>query len=68
MIKIIVVLGGLVFMLHGIGSKSTISKSNRMNRIAIKKNWIEMGVRAFPKGSKPHSYGDSLLMSGFITV
>lgn len=27
-----------------------------------------MGVRAFPSGSKPHSYGDSLLMSGFMIV
>lgn len=67
-IKVMVVLGGLVFILHGIGSKSTISKSNRMNKIAIKKNWMEMGVRAFPSGSKPHSYGDSLLMSGFIIM
>lgn len=68
MIKIIVVFGGLVFILHGIGSKSTISKSNRMNKIAIKKNWIETGVRAFPRGSKPHSYGDSLLISGFMIM
>lgn len=64
----IVVVGELVFMLHGIGSSRTISRSNRMNKIATRKNWIEMGVRASPIGSKPHSYGDSLLMSGLVTM
>lgn len=49
------VFGGLVLMLHGIGSSRTISKSNRIKRIAIRKNWMEIGVRAFPRGSKPHS-------------
>lgn len=29
---------------------------------------MEIGVRASPSGSKPHSYGDSLLMSGFIVA
>lgn len=30
--------GGLVFMLHGIGSSRTISRSKRMKRIATRKN------------------------------
>lgn len=63
-----VVVGELVFMLHGIGSSRTISRSNKINRIATKKNWMEIGVRASPDGSKPHSYGESLLMSGLITM
>lgn len=54
-ISIIVVFGGFVFMLHGVGSNSTISRSNRINRMATRKNWMEIGVRAFPSGSKPHS-------------
>lgn len=60
--------GGLVFILHGIGRRRTISKSKRMNRIATRKNWIEIGDRASPRGSNPHSYGDSLLMSGLIVM
>jgi len=60
----IVVVGELVFMLHGIGSSRTISRSNKINKIATRKNWIEIGDRASPIGSKPHSYGESLLMSG----
>lgn len=32
------VLGGFVFMLHGIGNRRIISKSNRINKIAIRKN------------------------------
>lgn len=47
--------GGLVFMLHGIGSNRTISKSKRMNKMATRKNWIEIGDRASPNGSNPHS-------------
>lgn len=60
--------GELVFMLHGIGSSRTISKSNKINRIATRKNWIEIGDRASPIGSNPHSYGDSLLMSGLVII
>lgn len=56
--------GGLVFMLHGIGIRRIISKSNRINKMATRKNWIEIGVRAFPSGSNPHSYGDILFVSG----
>lgn len=51
----VVVLGGLVFRLHGTGSSRIISKSKRINRMATKKNWIEMGDRALPRGSNPHS-------------
>lgn len=40
---------------HGSGRSSTISKSNRRNVIAIKKNFIENGNRADPIGSNPHS-------------
>lgn len=63
-----VVLVGFVFMLQGIGRRRMISRSNRINRIATKKNWIEIGERALPSGSNPHSYGDSLFMSGFVGV
>lgn len=42
---------------HGRGRRRAISKSNRRNVIAIKKNFIENGRRADPIGSKPHSYG-----------
>lgn len=55
-------------MLHGIGSRRTISKSKRINRIATRKNWIEIGDRASPSGSNPHSYGESLLMSGLMII
>lgn len=68
MVSIIVGVGGLVFRLHGIGSSRIISKSNRINRMAIRKNWMEIGVRAFPKGSNPHSYGESLLISGLVII
>lgn len=37
-INMVVMCGGLVFMLHGVGSNSTISKSNRINRMATRKN------------------------------
>lgn len=57
-----------MFMLHGMGSKRTISKSKRINRMATRKNWIEIGDRASPSGSNPHSYGESLLMSGLVTI
>lgn len=60
--------GGLVFMLQGIGRRRTISRSNRINRMATRKNWIEIGDRASPSGSNPHSYGESLLISGLVTI
>lgn len=67
-VSVIVMLGGLVLVLHGMGRSSTISRSKRMNRMATRKNWREMGVRAFPMGSNPHSYGESLLISGFVGI
>lgn len=42
---------------HGRGRRRAISKSNRRNVIAIRKNFIENGRRADPIGSNPHSYG-----------
>lgn len=44
-------------MAHGRGSSRAISRSNRRNVIATRKNFIENGSRADPKGSNPHSYG-----------
>lgn len=40
---------------HGRGRRSAISRSNNRNKIATKKNRIENGSRADPKGSNPHS-------------
>lgn len=40
---------------QGMGSKSAISRSKRRKVIAIRKNFIENGSRADPKGSNPHS-------------
>lgn len=67
-VRVTEVCGGLVFILHGIGRRRTISKSKRINRMATRKNWMEIGDRASPSGSNPHSYGDSLLISGLITI
>lgn len=53
-------------MAHGSGSRRAISRSNSRNRIATRKNRIENGSRADPRGSKPHSYGDNFSGSGFI--
>lgn len=54
------------WMAHGSGSRRAISRSNSKNRIATRKNRIENGSRADPRGSKPHSYGDNFSGSGFI--
>lgn len=51
---------------HGSGSRRAISRSNRRNRMATRKNRRENGSRAVPRGSKPHSYGDSFSWSGLI--
>lgn len=51
---------------QGSGSKSAISRSNNRNRMATRKNRIENGRRADPRGSNPHSYGDSFSESGVI--
>lgn len=50
-----VVAVGFVLALQGTGRSRIISKSNRMNKIATRKNWMEMGERALPRGSNPHS-------------
>lgn len=42
---------------HGNGRRSAISRSNRRNVMATRKNFIEKGRRADPIGSNPHSYG-----------
>lgn len=36
--------------------------------LLLRKNRIENGSRADPRGSNPHSYGDSFSWSGFIWV
>lgn len=53
-------------MPHGRGRRRAISRSKSRNRIAIKKNRSEKGSRADPRGSNPHSYGESFSASGFI--
>ena len=40
---------------QGRGRRRAISRSNRRNRIATRKNRREKGRRAEPSGSKPHS-------------
>lgn len=40
---------------QGRGRRRAISKSNNKNVIATRKNFIEKGRRADPRGSKPHS-------------
>lgn len=54
-VRAIVCRGLLRLVAHGRGSSSAISKSNRRNRIATRKNRSENGSRAFPSGSNPHS-------------
>lgn len=44
-----------MLILQETGRSRIISKSNKMNKIATRKNWIEIGERAFPNGSNPHS-------------
>ena len=66
MAQIKVEVGSCSWVAHGSGSRRAISKSNKRNIIATRKNRIENGSRADPRGSKPHSYGDSFSGSGFI--
>lgn len=40
---------------QGSGRRSAISRSNKRNRIATRKNRREKGRRAEPRGSNPHS-------------
>lgn len=47
-----------VFVIKMIGRIITISISKIRNRTAIKKNWIEKGMRDDLLGSNPHSNGD----------
>lgn len=37
-------------------------------KLLLRKNRIENGRRADSSGSKPHSYGDSFSLLGFISV
>lgn len=49
---------------QGRGRRRAISRSNSRNKIATRKKRRENGRRAFPRGSKPHSYGDNFSLSG----
>lgn len=40
---------------HGSGNRRAISRSNRRNKMAIRKKRSENGSRAEPRGSNPHS-------------
>lgn len=51
---------------QGRGSRSAISRSNKRKRMATRKNRRENGRRADPRGSNPHSYGESFSWSGVI--
>lgn len=51
---------------QGNGRRRAISRSKRRNKIATRKKRKENGNRADPRGSNPHSYGDSFSASGFI--
>ena len=50
-----VVVGDSSWIAHGSGSRRAISKSKRRNKIATRKNRMEKGSRADPRGSNPHS-------------
>lgn len=65
-VQISVFVGVWSWVAQGRGRSKAISRSNRRNRIATKKNRIEKGRRAEPSGSNPHSYGESFSGSGFI--
>lgn len=47
----------LVWDAQGRGRRRAISRSNRRNVMATRKNFMEKGSRADPIGSNPHSYG-----------
>ena len=42
---------------YGTGRRSAISRSNRRNVMATRKNFMEKGRQANPIGSNPQSYG-----------
>lgn len=50
-----IVLRLVVCEAHGSGRRSAISRSNRRNVMATRKNFMEKGRRADPIGSNPHS-------------
>lgn len=52
-----------VFIIKGRGMRRTISISNTKKITARRKNRREKGIRALPKGSKPHSKGDAFSRS-----
>ena len=54
-VKITAEIGDIVWAPQGRGISNTISKSNKRNKIATKKNRNEKGKRADPNGSNPHS-------------
>lgn len=47
--------GGYIKIFNGSGNNKAISKSNRRNKIATRKNRKEKGIRADLRGSNPHS-------------
>lgn len=55
MAQISVEVGEWSWVAHGRGRSRAISRSNSKNRIATRKNRMENGSRADPRGSKPHS-------------
>lgn len=57
---------GVVLIAQGNGNSKAISRSNSKNRIATRKKRREKGSRAVPRGSKPHSYGESFSVSGLV--
>lgn len=61
-----VCMGTRSWLPQGRGRSKAISRSNKRKRMATRKNRREKGSRADPRGSKPHSYGDSFSASGFI--
>lgn len=58
--------GNWSWVAQGRGNRRAISKSKSRNRIATRKKRIENGSRAEPRGSKPHSYGESFSEFGFV--
>jgi len=69
MIKMVTVMIHVLVILHFnvimIGIIIAISISKIRNNTAIKKNWIEKGVRDELLGSNPHSKGDNFSRSFF---
>ena len=52
-------------VLEGNGNSKAISRSNKRNNMATRKNRKEKGIRAEFRGSKPHSYGEAFSESVF---